>query len=101
MEFDALRDEEGTSIVAPGFAASFQGNFSTLQGVVAVSGVTFSGNVNAQIKGTLINYADTPMVIEGNATMNFDRIAATKIPAGFDTYRVLTYNPSSYSDVSF
>ena len=101
IEFDALRAEEGTSILAPGFSASFQGNFSTLQGVVAVSGVTFSGNVNAQIKGTLINYADTPMVIEGNATMNFDRMAATKIPAGFDTYRVLTYNPSSYSEVAF
>ena len=97
-EFDAIRDEEGSSIVAPGFAMSFQGNFSTLEGVVAVSGVHFSGNVAAEIKGTIINYSDQPMIIEGNATMNFDRSASTKIPAGFDTHRVLTYDPSSYDE---
>ncbi|MHC4324592.1 MAG: pilus assembly PilX N-terminal domain-containing protein [Planctomycetota bacterium] len=99
-EFDAIRAEEGSSIVAPGFAMSFQGNFSTLEGVVAVSGVTFSGNVNAQIKGTIINYSEIPMVIEGNASMTFDRAASTKVPAGFDTLRVLTYNPSSYDEVA-
>ncbi len=97
-EFDAIRDEEGSSIVAPGFAMSFQGNFSTLEGVVAVSGVHFSGNVAAEIKGTIINYSDQPMIVEGNATMNFDRSASTKIPAGFDTLRVLTYKPSSYDE---
>jgi hypothetical protein len=97
-EFDAIRAEEGSSIVAPGFAASFQGNFSTLEGVVALSGVVFTGNVNAQIKGTIINYSEQPMVIEGNATMTFDRAASTKIPAGFDTLRVLTYDPSSYEE---
>jgi hypothetical protein len=97
-EFDAIRAEEGSSVVAPGFAMSFQGNFSTLEGVVAVSGVTFSGNVAAQIKGTIINYSDQPMVIEGNATMNFDRENSTKVPAGFDTHRVLTYKPSSYDE---
>lgn len=100
VEFDAIRQEEGTSIVAPGFAASFQGNFSTLEGVVALSGVLFSGNVAAQIKGTIINYSDQPMVIEGNASMTFDRAASTKVPAGFDTLRVLTYKPSSYDEFS-
>jgi len=98
VEFDAIRQEDGTSIVAPGFAMSFQGNFSTLEGVVAVSGVHFSGNVNAQIKGTIINYSDQPMVVEGNASMTFDRSASTKVPAGFDTLRVLTYDPSSYDE---
>ena len=98
MEFDDIRKEDGSSIVAPGFAMSFQGNFSTLEGVVAVSGVSFSGNVAAQIKGTIINYSDTPLTIAGNASMTFDRAASTKVPAGFDTLRVLTYNPSSYDE---
>jgi hypothetical protein len=97
-QFDVIRQEDGSSIVAPGFAMSFQGNFSTLEGVVAVSGVTFSGNVNAQIKGTIINYSEQPMVIMGNASMTFDRAASTKVPAGFDTLRVLTYDPSSYDE---
>ena len=98
IEFDAIRGEVGSSIVAPGFAMSFQGNFSTLEGVVAVSGVHFSGNVAAQVKGTIINYSDQPMVIDGNASMTFDREASTKVPAGFDTHRVLTYKPSSYDE---
>ncbi len=98
VEYDAIRAEDGSSIVAPGFGMSFQGNFSTLEGVVAVSGVVFSGNVNAQIKGTIINYSEQPMVIDGNATMTFDRVATTKIPAGFDTLRVLNYDPSSYGE---
>jgi hypothetical protein len=97
-QFDEIRSEVGSSIVAPGFAMSFQGNFSTLEGVVAVSGVSFTGNVAAQIKGTIINYSDTPLTIGGNASMTFDRTATTKIPAGFDTLRVLTYNPSSYDE---
>jgi hypothetical protein len=98
-EFDAIRDKVGSSIVAPGFAASFQGNFSTLEGVVAISGVSFTGNVNAQIKGTIINYSDDPMFIGGNAYMSFDRVASTKIPAGFDTLRVLKYDPASYLEI--
>jgi hypothetical protein len=99
VEFDPIRAEEGSSIVAPGFAMSFQGNFSTLEGVVAVSGIAFTGNVNAQIKGTIINYSEDPMVIGGNAVMNFDRINSTKVPAGFDTHRVLNYDPSSYEEL--
>jgi hypothetical protein len=30
--------------------------------------------------------------------MNFDRVGSTKIPAGFDLYRELDYNPVSYSE---
>jgi hypothetical protein len=97
-QFDALRAEEGTSILAPGFFTTFSGNFSTLEGIVAVSGVHFAGNVNAQIKGSIINYSNSPTVIEGNATMNFNREGSTKIPAGFDLYRELDYSPTSYSE---
>jgi hypothetical protein len=98
-EFDAMRDEDGTSVLAPGFHTTFCGNFSTLQGAVAVSGAVFQGNMNAQIKGTIINYSDSPTLIEGNATINFDRVSTVKIPAGFDLYRELDYEPDSYSEI--
>ncbi len=97
--FDPIRHETGSSIIAPGFSASFEGNFSTLEGVMAVSGIHFSANCTALIKGTIVNYSDSPAVVEGNVTMNFDRINASKIPAGFDTFRVLHYDPSSYDIV--
>jgi len=100
IEFDAIRSETGSSIVAPGFAASFSGNFAALGGVMAVSGVHFSGNVNAVVKGTILNYSESPTVIEGNSTMNFDRSDNIKVPAGFDTHRILTYNPASYEELA-
>ena len=96
-EFDAIRHETGSSILAPGFSAYFSGNFSTVNGVMALGGVHFAGNASALIQGTIINYSDTPAVVEGNATLNFDRAGSVEIPAGFDLYRVLEYKPSSYT----
>ena len=98
-EFDPIRHEIGSSVIAPGFATAFGGNFSTLEGVMAVSGVHFYGNASALIKGTILNYSDSATVVEGNVTMNFDRAGTTKIPAGFDLYLELDYNPSSYTEV--
>ena len=95
-EFTALQSAIGTSIVAPGFSAAFTGNFSAIDGVVAVSGVTFAGNASADVRGTIINYSDEPTVVDGNISLNFDRAASVTIPAGFDTHRVLAYNPTSY-----
>jgi len=99
-EFDAIRSETGSSIVAPGFAASFAGNFAALGGVMAVSGAHFSGNVSAVVKGTIINYSENPTTVMGNATLNFDRSDNITVPAGFDTHRILTYKPSSYEELA-
>jgi hypothetical protein len=97
VQFDEIRQEEGSSI--PAFSVTFAGNFSALSGVMAVSGVHFTGNVNAIVEGTIINYSENPTVIEGNATLNFDRSNNIKVPAGFDTHRILTYNPASYEEL--
>ncbi len=96
-EFDAISHEVGPSIIAPGFAAAFSGNYSTIEGVMAVSGVSFAGNAHAVVKGTILNYSNAPAVVEGNAIMTFDRSDSPSVPAGFDTHRVLDYVPSSYS----
>ena len=100
VQFDAIRQEEGSSILAPAFSVSFEGNFSALSGVMAVSGVHFTGNVNAIIEGTIVNYSDNPTTVMGNATLNFDRSNNIKVPAGFDTHRILTYNPASYEELA-
>jgi hypothetical protein len=96
-QFDALRQEQGSSILAPGFAVSFTGNFSSVNGVLAASSLYFSGNASAVVKGTMISYSPDATLVEGNIAMNFDRAAMVEIPAGFDLYRVLDYNPASYT----
>lgn len=98
-QFDALRQEEGSSIVTPDFAVSFSGNYSAIEGVVAAGTLHFSGNASAVIKGSLISFADEPTVVEGNVSLTFDRANSVKIPAGFDTKRILAYAPSSYAMV--
>ena len=98
-QFDALRQEQGSCILAPGFAVSFWKNFSAVNGVIAASGLYFANNATATIKGTLINYSDQPTIIERNINLTFDRSAMVEIPAGFDLYRVLQYNPTSDSMV--
>ncbi len=96
-QFDAIRQEQGSCILAPGFAVSFWKNFSAINGVIAASGLHFDNNATATIKGTLINYSEDPTTIVRNINATFDRSAQVEIPAGFDLYRVLEYNPSSYA----
>ncbi len=98
-QFDALRQEEGSSIITPDFNVSFTGNYSAIEGVVAAGTLHFSGNASAVIKGSLISFSDSPTVVEGNVSLTFDRAHTVKIPAGFDTKRILAYNPSSYAMV--
>jgi hypothetical protein len=97
-QFDALRQEQqGSSILAPGFGVSFTGNFSSVNGVLAANSLYFSANCSATVKGTMISYSQSPTVVDGNISMNFDRSQMVEIPAGFDLFRVLEYVPSSYA----
>lgn len=98
-QFDALRQEEGSSIITPDFAVSFTGNYSSIEGVVAAGTLHFSGNASAVIKGSLVSYSEYPTVVEGNVSLTFDRAHTVKIPAGFDTKRILAFEPSSYTVV--
>jgi hypothetical protein len=95
-EFDALRHEQGSCILAPGFKVSFMKNFGALNGVIAASGLYFANNANTKVQGTLINYSEQLLIVERNINATFDRSAQVKVPAGFDLYRVLQYNPASY-----
>lgn len=98
-QFDPLRSEQGSSIVAPGFGVSFTGNFASVNGVMAASSMYFSANASALVKGTMISYSADPTWVQGNIALNFDRADAVEIPAGFDLLRVLTYDRTSYAMV--
>ena len=97
--FDGLRDQTGTFILAPGFGCSFTGNFSTVNGAIAASGVNFTGNANGTITNSVINYSQEPMSLTGNARLYFDRSASVDNPSGFISNQVLEFLPSSYSEL--
>jgi len=97
-QFDGIRSETGTFLMAPGFHLSFGGNFSTLNGAVAGNGIEFSGNAGGTINGTIINYSDEAMTLSGNSDLYFNRSGTVDVPTGFIQDIVLHYDPSSYSE---
>ncbi len=98
-QFDGLREEEGTFLMAPGFSASFGGNFETLNGAIAANGIEFFGNAGGTIAGSVLNYSDTPMILSGNNDLIFNRSGATEIPAGFELEIILRHDASSYNEI--
>ncbi len=100
-QFDGLHEETGTFIVAPGFAASFGGNFDTINGAIAANGIEFYGNAGGTIGGSVINYADTQMLLSGNNNLYFNRSGLTEVPAGFEPELIIYYEPHSYAEAGF
>jgi len=98
-QFAGLQSKTGTFIMAPGFAVAFGGNFSTLNGVIAANGVSFSGNAGGTVRGSVINYANNQMCLSGNSDLCFNRSGLDQVPAGFAPDIVLNYDRSSYSEV--
>lgn len=97
FEFENMVDETGSTLVAPGFKTTIAGNFASVGGTIAVSGFHLSGNANAVVKGSILNYSNETTIIEGNATLRFDLSSNTKTPAGFLSPAMLKYEPSTWT----
>jgi Tfp pilus assembly protein PilX len=100
-QFAAIKNQTGTFLMAPGFAASFSGNFHTLNGVIAANGITFHGNAGGTVSGSVINYAETQMEMTGNSDLLIYPSGTTNMPAGFAPKIILQYDPCSYSEIAF
>jgi len=98
-QFEELRNETGTFLMAPGFSVSFGGNFETLNGAIAANGIEFFGNAGGTIDGSVINYSGSPMTLSGNSDLFFNRSGTDQMPAGFGPEIILFYVPSSYSEI--
>jgi hypothetical protein len=100
-KFAAIKTQTGTCLMAPGFSTSFGGNFHTLNGVIAASGIKFYGNAGGTVNGSIINYSNAQMELTGNSDLYISPSGTTNIPAGFESEITLRYEPSSYSEVAF
>ncbi|MHC5157461.1 MAG: hypothetical protein ACYSOZ_05085, partial [Planctomycetota bacterium] len=99
--YGSLRDETGTFLMAPGFKVAMGGSFGTLNGCIAANGVSFYGGAGGTIGGSVLNYSDAPMTMEGNSDLFFNRTGDTEIPDGFDSILniVVKYDPSAYDEI--
>jgi len=95
-EFGELTQQTGTFLLAPGFSVCFRGDFDTLNGVIAASGVEFQGNAGGTINGSVINYSDECMTLAGNTDLVFNRSGVEQVPAGFEPATTLEFICDSY-----
>lgn len=98
-QYDGLRSETGTFVMAPGFEVSFWGSFGTVGGAIAGNGIKFGGNAGGTVEGSVINYSDDKMTVDGSSDIIFNRSGITEIPAGFVQELVVHYDPTSYEEV--
>ncbi|MCE5186476.1 MAG: hypothetical protein LLF76_10160 [Planctomycetaceae bacterium] len=97
-KFNGVQAETGTFLMAPGFKASFGGNFGTLNGCIAANGIEFYGNAGGIIGGSVVNYSPNPMVLSGNSDLLFNRSGIVDVPSGFVPEIVVRYNAAGYEE---
>lgn len=97
-EFDAIKQETGTFILAPGFSVDFSGQTTVDNGAIAASGIRFTGQAGGTIHGSIINYSTAPVVMSGQSTLLFNRSGTETNPAGFGPVKELHYAASSYAE---
>jgi len=97
-QYAGLHEKIGTFIMAPGFAISFSGNFSTLSGAIAGNGISFSGIAGGTINGSVVNYSSEDMTLSGSSDLYFNRSGPSNVPAGFVPKTTLAFVASSYRE---
>ncbi len=96
--YDGLRDETGSFLLAPGYAADFSANFSTIGGCMVAGKFVFRGNAAGTIGGTIINLNDSAVELKGNANLMIDKSAANPHPAGLTEAYALVCLRGSYRE---
>jgi len=99
-QFEAIKQETGTFILAPGFSVAFNSHTSVTGGAIAASGIAFNTHAGGTINGSLINYSSTPTTLGAQSSLMFNHSGRDTNPAGFVSDYVLEFQPSSYSEIS-
>ena len=99
-EFQDVKAQKGTAILAPGFGVTFRGNNSGIDGLIAADQLTFRGNTSlgGELTGTIMGLADLPMEMRGNTKITINRPEGDYLPTGFkytSTFKVIS---GSYSE---
>ena len=79
-QYDGLRTMTGSFLLAPGYAASFTGNFNTVNGCLVASKFSFTGNAGGTIQGGIVNLSDSSFTVSGNSPIIIDRNGAVAEP---------------------
>jgi hypothetical protein len=96
--FEGLRNQEGSFLLAPGFATSFTGNFSTINGGLAAGRLDFSNAASGTVRGNIMNLSDSPLTLCDDAHVTIDKENAPEHPAGIVPRYALLCISGSYRE---
>ena len=97
-QFAGVKQLTGTLIVAPGFDVSFAGHFSTISGTIAADKLSFSGQAEGTVMGSVIGLADYPTAISGTVNIIIDGSSGDSTDAGFKMPMSLDVDPKTYRE---
>jgi hypothetical protein len=97
-EFAAIREMTGSFLLAPGFKAYFDGNFSTINGSIVASRMSFGGTASGTIVGTVLNCDDTYFTMSGDAQVRIDHSQIEETPVGMVFPRKMLYAGGTYTE---
>lgn len=84
-QFEAVKQQVGTILLAPGYGVTFRGTTNSINGTIAADQFSFIGNssIDGELNGMILGLTDRPMILEGNAKLLINRENASETPAGF------------------
>src|SRR5690606_14458447 len=97
--YGELRSMDGAMLLAPNFHLKMRGNFGTIGGSIVASKIEFTGNAGGIVKGTIINYDDVPMTLQGNSDIIIESEGAIQQPHGLYFGSRYVPLPGSYEEV--
>jgi len=100
-QFQAVKQLGGTFICAPGFEVGFAGRFTTISGTVAAERLTFSGQAEGSIEGSVIGLGDYATSVSGQVEIIIDRTGqggADGPPPGFLLPKSMEVDARSYRE---
>jgi len=98
-QFADVKQQTGTFILAPGFDVAFAGQFTTIAGTIAADQLSFSGQAEGTVTGSVVGLADLPTVVDGNVSIRVKQAATDYNPAGFVKCLALTPEAVSYTEL--
>jgi Tfp pilus assembly protein PilX len=99
-EFQAIKEQQGTVILAPSFSVQFRGSVNSINGTIAADQFSFLGNSNisGEVAGTIIGLSSRDLVMQGNATILVNKQDSDQTPAGFVHFKGVDVIVNSYAE---
>ncbi len=98
-KFTEVRALTGTFIAAPGFDVTFAGQFTTINGTIAADKLTFSGQAEGTVQGSVIGLANDGVSIQGTVNISVDRSGEQGSDAGFKMPVTVTLDEKTYREI--